>query len=208
MTGDISSVKCDAEFLKLELVGGGLLSRRLALFPILAQASPSELSGWTLVDDLHGVCWPELRDCGPLGLVNTFDLLQEDLYNGALDRLQLARWQFGDLSKYDQELVSLWRLESDMNSGGFLEFYSNWGPAVYERALDSLQIVGAHRTADLVRRMDEVVGHHYEAVHEEDNRNLYALVTDQESRRITELESRYWTDSERLSKLVVLHYLP
>jgi hypothetical protein len=58
---------------------------------------------------------------------------------------------FDDLLEHDKVLVTIWALEADVNNGGFDQYYFNSSGDTAFFAPEALRLIGAHRTADIVR---------------------------------------------------------
>ena len=56
---------------------------------------------------------------------------------------QAGSWKLDTLPQREQDLFALWRLEADMNNGGFLQFFGNWGEANCQIVLDALKKIDA-----------------------------------------------------------------
>jgi Domain of unknown function (DUF4375) len=71
----------------------------------------------------------------------------------------------GDLSllpeAWQRELAALWRLEADVNNGGYLQFLGNWDRTAYVYASESLKKIGANRMADIIDRCQALVDEHF-----------------------------------------------
>jgi hypothetical protein len=52
--------------------------------------------------------------------------------------------------EWQRELAALWRLEADVNNGGYLQFLQNWGVRSHEYALAALKKIDANRMENLV----------------------------------------------------------
>ena len=61
--------------------------------------------------------------------------------DGELDSLS-EEWQ--------RELAALWRLEADVNNGGYLQFFVNWGASTNAYAIVALQKIGATKMHKLI----------------------------------------------------------
>ena len=55
-------VNCTSDLLVVELIDGRTISVPLLWFPLLAQATPSQLANWQLLGDGEGIHWPELDE--------------------------------------------------------------------------------------------------------------------------------------------------
>jgi hypothetical protein len=65
---------------------------------------------------------------------------------------------FSSLSARDQILVTIWGLESDVNNGGFDQYYFNGSGDQAWFAPTALRNIGAHRAASIVERANALFG--------------------------------------------------
>ena len=63
--------------------------------------------------------------------------------------------------EWQRELAALWRLEADVNNGGYLQFLENWGRESYEYAIQALKKIGAKKMAKLIDRCQALVDEHF-----------------------------------------------
>jgi hypothetical protein len=73
-------------------------------------------------------------------------------HEGELSSLP-AQWQ--------RELAALWRLEADVNNGGYLQFLENWGRESYVYASQALKKIGARKMAEIVDGCQTLVDEHF-----------------------------------------------
>jgi len=64
---------------------------------------------------------------------------------------------------WQRELAAIWRLEADVNNGGYLQFLSNWGRESYVYASQALKKIGAHKMAQIIDRCQALVDKHFSA---------------------------------------------
>ncbi|SDD73935.1 DMP19 family protein [Rhodococcus tukisamuensis] len=188
----------------LTLANGGVVTTPLVRYIRVEKATPAERTRWMHADDGHGVNWPELWEPDDEGMVSIWDILQDRLYEAALGRVQQAGWDVDALSQRDHELVALWRLEADINNGGFLQFFGNWGVRNHLTAVAALDLIGACRAAELVRRMHAVIEPYADEV--VSPADLPGLLTESDHDRLQELDEAFWEYPDRLARLVVQHY--
>jgi hypothetical protein len=62
----------------------------------------------------------------------------------------------------DRELAALWRAETDIFNGAYLQFLANWGRESYVYASQALKKIGAHQKADIVDRCQTLVDEHFD----------------------------------------------
>ena len=63
--------------------------------------------------------------------------------------------------EWQRELAALWRLEADVNNGGYLQFLENWGRDSYVYASQALKRIGAKKMAKLIDRCQALVDEHF-----------------------------------------------
>ena len=52
--------------------------------------------------------------------------------------------------EWQRELAAVWRLEADVNNGGYLQFFTNWGADSYRYGLAALRKIGAKQMAMII----------------------------------------------------------
>jgi hypothetical protein len=65
--------------------------------------------------------------------------------------------------EWQRELAALWRLEADVNNGGYLPFLCNWGREGYVYASRALKRIGADRMAEIIDRCQSLVDEHFDS---------------------------------------------
>jgi hypothetical protein len=63
--------------------------------------------------------------------------------------------------EWQREMAALWRLESDVNNGAYLQFLENWGRESYEYASEALKKIGARKMAKIIDRCQALVDEHF-----------------------------------------------
>ncbi len=69
----IATVRCDADYLTVDLMDGRIISVPLAWYPRLHAASPEQRDNWEVVGGGYGIHWPEIDE----------DLSSEGIIRGA-----------------------------------------------------------------------------------------------------------------------------
>jgi len=93
---------------------------------------------------------------------------------------------------WQRELAALWRLEGDVNNGGYLQFLTNWGKESYVYASQALKKMGAHTMAEIVDGCQALLDEHVpceEMSLEELRRLLPNRVIDRQGRQIKDVGS-------------------
>ena len=204
----ITGVRFDEHNLWLSLADGRSFSEPIKRHIRLEKATPEQRLQWELADDDRGLNWPALWKPSDTGMVSVWDIEQDLLYNQALGALQAVKWDTKRITPAQHELVALWRMEADINNGGFLQFLGNWGVGNYQVALQALQNIGAPAAHQCLQDMFAVVKRFEDAPENVALSDLPALLTDAEHDKLQELDEAFWDYPERLSELVVMHYGP
>ena len=158
------------------------------------------------MDDDHGVVWPGLLAPSVEGMLNVRDLLWDAHYEKALAALQAAGWKLDSLPQREQELVALWRMEADINNGGFMQFLCNWGDPTCQLALLALGKIGATRTHAILAGMRGLIDRFEAAPEVIELNDIYGAMTEAEQARLQELDEAYFEYPDNLARLGLAHY--
>jgi len=74
------------------------------------------------------------------------------------DRIcQLCKWgnELSTLSAGQRSFFYIQELEREVNNGGFKQFYFNSSGNYAHEVIDSLNLIGAHKTADIVKKAND-----------------------------------------------------
>ena len=205
-THAIRTVGIDADALTLTLSDGRVLREPLKRHVRLEKATPAQRLQWVLVDEGHGLDWPALWPASEEGMVNVYTLCWEQLQDEGIAALKAAAWQLDALPLREQQISALWRLEADVNNGGFLQFFCNWGEATCRTAIAALAQIGALKMHFLVKRMRAVLDRLEGSPQIQGLMDLYQHLTPAEHDALEALDEAFWAYPDRLSKLGVLHY--
>ncbi len=61
---------------------------------------------------------------------------------------------------WQRDPAATWRLEADMNNGGYIQFLANWGRESYEYGSRGLRRIGASAMANIVDRCQALIDEH------------------------------------------------
>ncbi|WP_082100123.1 DMP19 family protein [Anaeromyxobacter sp. PSR-1] len=89
-----------------------------------------------------------------------FRLRGEDFLGALAERTSLSadRVGFDELSPSEAALLDVWALEAEVNNGGFDQYFFNSSGDRARGALAGLELIGAGKTAAIVRRALAVFG--------------------------------------------------
>lgn len=63
-------------------------------------------------------------------------------------------------TEWEREVAALWRLEADVNNGGYVQFLANWGRESYAYASQALKSIGAMRMAKIIDQCQALIDEH------------------------------------------------
>ncbi|PAM69143.1 DUF4375 domain-containing protein [Stenotrophomonas maltophilia] len=121
-------------------------------------------------------------------------------------RLKDAGWTLDALSDEDQQLVALWRMEADINNGGFMQFLCNWGDPTCQLALRALQAMGAVQTHAILAGMRGLLDRLEDDPAIEELADLYDALSEDEQQALEAFEEAYFERPEDLARLGLLHF--
>ncbi len=125
----------------------------------------------------------------------------------ALARLHAASHDVAKLDDEDHDVVVLWRLEADVNNGGFMQFLCNWGDPTVQRSIRVLDAIGATRMHAIVRRMRAILDRLEDDPRVTNLWDLYPAMTAAEHAEMWELDQAFWAYPDDLPRLAVVRYV-
>jgi hypothetical protein len=127
---------------------------------------------------------------------------------------------------WQRELAATWRLEADVNNGGYLQFLSNWGRESYVYASRALNKISARRMAEIIDRCQALIDEHItsQGASQEQMQNLMpnpvtgrddemvqemdSILPDSLVRRIDELSHEFMNYPDDVATLGIKYYRP
>lgn len=204
----VVTVDFDDDFVLLTLADGRRTRQPLRWAPALHEADALQRAQWVLTPDGVGVNWPALLPAREEGVVDVPNQVWDDRYEAALARLKSAGWSLDALSDVDQHLVALWRMEADINNGGFMQFLCNWGDPTCQRALQALQAMGAVKTHAILAGMRGLLDRLDGDPAIKELQDLYGAMNDDEQQGMDAFDAAYFERPEDLARLGLLHFGP
>ena len=202
----IQSIHFDATHVYLQLASGAQVAEFLTRNPRLEKASAKQRAQWVLTDDGLGANWPALSPASATGVVYVLDLLWDARYEHAMQRLHALDWALDALSAQDQLLVALWRMEADINNGGFMQFLCNWGDPTCQLALRALQAMGATQTHAILAGMRGLLDRLEDDPAIKELTDLYGAMSEDEQQALEAFEDDYYARPEDLARLGLKHF--
>lgn len=204
----VATVDFDEDFVLLALADGRRTRQPLRWAPALHEADALQRAQWVLTPDGLGVNWPALLPAHKEGVVDVPNQVWDDRYEAALARLKSAGWSLDALSDEDQQLVALWRMEADINNGGFMQFLCNWGDPTCQLALRALQAMGAVQTHAILAGMRGLLDRLEDDPEIKELTDLYGAMTDEEQAALHAFDEAYFERPEDLARLGLQHFGP
>jgi hypothetical protein len=90
-----------------------------------------------------------IRSQGVLAAMNKNELL---IQLSESDRTRIGKQDFGEQSFPQQVFTAVWEVESEVNNGGFAQYFSNESAESAGFVVRALKEIGAPRTADICER--------------------------------------------------------
>ncbi|AWH15874.1 hypothetical protein C1922_00270 [Stenotrophomonas sp. ZAC14D2_NAIMI4_7] len=204
----VTDVAFDDDFILLTLADGRRTRQPLRWAPALFEATAEQRAHWVANADGLGVNWPALLPPREAGVVDIPNQVWDDRYEAALARLKDAGWTLDALSDEDQQLVALWRMEADINNGGFMQFLCNWGDPTCQLALRALQAMGAVQTHAILAGMRGLLDRLEDDPEIKELTDLYGAMTEQEQEALHAFDEAYFERPEDLARLGLRHFGP
>jgi len=110
---------------------------------------------------------------------------------------------YKDLSAPERVFLVIWELESEVNNGGFQQYFHNSSGALAPHAVDALKTLGATATADIVQRALDTVIKTITSWSDDAHRQTQVNQLSSETRQILEeLDQEYYARPENLTPLL------
>ena len=124
-----------------------------------------------------------------------------------IDLSESPRTQFGKISFEDQTEVQqvfscVWGLESEVNNGGFWQYYHNTdGEAAY-KAVPALERIGARQAAEIVRQANSLFQGGVPPKDRSERQKQLAALPEKAKRRLEELDKQFLAYPDDLTELL------
>lgn len=136
----------------------------------------------------------------------------EDYSFEVMDKLfDIEKGKIENLTQDEQEIVRIWRLETDMYNGGFIQFFCNWGNDNFLETQKVLTKINACKDLEIINECELIFS---KCKDDERIKSLWDIpivlkeyITEQEYKRLDELDELYWTNPDDIQKLAYDFYL-
>lgn len=129
-----------------------------------------------------------------------------------MDKLfDVEKGKIENLTQDEQEIVRIWRLEADMYNGGFIQFFCNWGAENFLETQKVLKKINAIKDLEIITECELIIS---KCKDDERIKVLWDIpivlkeyITEEEDKRLDELDKLYWTNPDDIQKLAYDFYL-
>jgi len=113
------------------------------------------------------------------------------------------RLDYRDLSPPERNFLLVWELESEVNNGGFHQYFHNSSGALAPDVVGALKAIGAEATAELAQRALHVVGDAIASWSDDAARQRSVKSLSPQARQfLDELDQQYYACPEDLTPLL------
>lgn len=109
---------------------------------------------------------------------------------------------FASLTEKEQATYTIWKLEAEINNGGFHQYFWNSAGDHAAIALKSLNNIGANKTASLLQKAIDIAFNGKLPESRLDRQNQLEIDEDSKMDRLGELDSEFFEYSENFYKML------
>ena len=125
-----------------------------------------------------------------------------DVY-GEADKIRhkLKNCSFQELDEREQIILSIIELETEVNNGGFDQFYFNTSGDYAYFVPDALQRIGAFKAADIAARANDIFGSNIPK-DRPTRQDIHQELTNEDDEPWEELDSEFYSYPDNISQLL------
>ena len=109
------------------------------------------------------------------------------------------------LSQPEKVFVCVWDLESEVNNGGFDQYYFNSSGDHALDALESLNTIGAKHTADLVKQANTLFGAAGPSPDQEKREKQLDALSETATKKLVQIEREFFKYNDNLQELLTAY---
>lgn len=113
-----------------------------------------------------------------------------------------GRVKFVNQSEPQKVFSAIWALESEVNSGGFLHYFTSWEFDTANFALVALHTIGAQTCASIVERALQTLSDSPLPSSREDCEQLVASLSEEDKKKFETLDSEFFSYPDNLTELL------
>ncbi len=123
-----------------------------------------------------------------------------------VEKLNEHNGDWAKLNESEQELAALWKLEMDINNGGFLQFFTNWGIECYESGIRCLKKIKATKSLQIVTSAYKIINKYKDDKRLTSYQDLYDLMSENDTKEMDILDNEYWELPDNIPELTFIQY--
>lgn len=110
------------------------------------------------------------------------------------------------LTKGQQAIFSIWMLQTEVNNGGFNQFYYNSSGQFWRMAKDGLDLIGAEKIAELVKKANKTYSEIKDELESKDDGTIESFSESYEGNFLNNLDDKFYEleESENLDSLQIV----
>lgn len=130
--------------------------------------------------------------------MDSFDYVMEYLDPFLNKYLSMGKRSLGD---EERELLAVWRLDSEVNNGGFDQFYWNSSGDLAKEAVEGLTTIGAEERAAIVEAANSQFPSQRPSEDREERQKQLNSIQSSSGSKLGSLDTEYYTSKEDIIKL-------
>jgi hypothetical protein len=115
------------------------------------------------------------------------------------ERTDFGRVEFADQSEEQKIFSAIWALESQVNNGGFEQYFASWDGETATFAPTALQRIGANQCAHIVERALRVVSQQQLPVDQAGRQKVIDSLSDIDREKLRALDDEFFAYPDNLS---------
>jgi hypothetical protein len=118
------------------------------------------------------------------------------------EAVEFGKIEFKSQGKVQKVFSAIWALESQVNNGGFFQYFSSWDGDTANFAPIALRYIGANTCATIVEEALSLVSHlSLPSDHEERNKLLDDL-SEENLNKLNQIDSKFFSYPDKLTELL------
>lgn len=135
-------------------------------------------------------------------------MVDENAWLIALARSEATRFwklEFEELTRPEQVFLCVWELESEVNNGGFDQYFSNTSGDLARHVEAALDAIGARRTRSIVRQAIDAVGREVLDEDREQREERLLALDDERRDHLEKIDQLYFGYPDDVTKLLYVY---
>ncbi len=118
------------------------------------------------------------------------------------EKIHAWRYEFDELSQPEKVFRAVWKVEAEVNNGGFNQFYANSSGDTARFTDEALEAIGAPIMADIVRRSRAVFQNGDVPTNWEQRQEVVLEFSAEQEALLTDLDGEFYAYPEDLTELL------